>query len=164
MAGRVVTDTYVRAAADYIAKRHTEDALVTPEQMVEDSRPSVHPLHGYFDWDNKSAGQKWRVQQARTLILIVAKRVDSGLPESPVRVVVRSAPRQYEQAGGFDGAMADPVKVEFVLSNAEKEFRRALEKYVGYLLGHGDDVQRTRFIADVAEAVNRLKGSGKAAT
>ncbi len=40
----------------------------TPDQVVEIARPKNSPIHKFFDWDNESAAQKYRLQQARRLI------------------------------------------------------------------------------------------------
>lgn len=41
---------------------------IRPEDVVEAARDKKHPLHSRFDWNDKIAGHKWRLQQARQLI------------------------------------------------------------------------------------------------
>lgn len=49
---------------------------VQPRQVVDAARDERHPLHNYFDWDNTSAGDSWRLWQARMLIQRVKLRVE----------------------------------------------------------------------------------------
>jgi hypothetical protein len=41
---------------------------ITADVLVDDARPVKSPLHKYFDWDNSTAAEKWRLQQARVLM------------------------------------------------------------------------------------------------
>ncbi|MFA6917027.1 MAG: hypothetical protein WC222_11560 [Parachlamydiales bacterium] len=41
---------------------------LTPEVIVEESKNINAVLHNYFDWDNKKAAERWRLDQARHLI------------------------------------------------------------------------------------------------
>ena len=49
-----------------ITKEHGGKA--TAEAVLEDSKRKNSPLHQCFDWDNKSASNKWRLHQARELM------------------------------------------------------------------------------------------------
>ena len=44
------------------------DATVRPIDVVNAASVEYSPLHDYFDWNDKSAGAKYRVYQARQLI------------------------------------------------------------------------------------------------
>jgi len=52
-----------------------EKGKLTAENVVEESKDKNNPLHDYFEWDNKSAGNKWRVHQARLLINYIIEPV-----------------------------------------------------------------------------------------
>jgi hypothetical protein len=41
---------------------------LTPDAVVADAKRKDSPLHGYFEWDDKQAGHKFRLMQARRLI------------------------------------------------------------------------------------------------
>lgn len=47
------------------------DGRLTPESVIEASKPKKHPLHGYFEWDDKTAAHEHRLYQARKLIAFV---------------------------------------------------------------------------------------------
>lgn len=41
---------------------------ITPAQVVNAARDPASPMHDYFEWDNDAAAEKYRIDQARTLI------------------------------------------------------------------------------------------------
>lgn len=41
---------------------------LTPELIVDTAREKNNPLHPLFDWDDSVAAEKWRLQQARTVL------------------------------------------------------------------------------------------------
>lgn len=45
---------------------------LTPPAVVEAARNNRHPLHKFFEWDDKIAAESFRLEQARTLIRSVA--------------------------------------------------------------------------------------------
>lgn len=45
------------------------DNDLTPAAVLEAARPADATLHPLFDWDNRKAGERWRLYQARTLIM-----------------------------------------------------------------------------------------------
>jgi len=76
---------------EVLTEIHLRYGHLDAETVVAEARSKKSPLHQYFDWDNKVAGEKWRLEQARSLIrraIIVV-----GEPEKKVRafVHVRSA-------------------------------------------------------------------------
>ena len=54
-----------------------------PERVVEAAKAKSHPLHDFFEWDDKKAGHAHRVNQARSLIRIV--RIERPDMQEPVR-------------------------------------------------------------------------------
>jgi hypothetical protein len=58
---------------------------LTPEAVVRDAEDPDSPLHDYFEWDNKEAGHRWRIEQARALIVSV--RVITTVDRNEVKAV-----------------------------------------------------------------------------
>jgi hypothetical protein len=48
---------------------------ITPSTVVEDARFQSSPLHNFFEWDDREASQKYRLQQARNLLECVLEVV-----------------------------------------------------------------------------------------
>ena len=55
---------------DELELLHQRDGLLIPEKVVEYARNKKTELHHHFDWDDTSAGEKWRHEQARNLIRV----------------------------------------------------------------------------------------------
>lgn len=45
-----------------------KDGILYPKKVVSAAKPKDSPLHAHFTWDNRRAGDEWRLQQARQLI------------------------------------------------------------------------------------------------
>lgn len=88
---------------------------LTPEDVVNEARPKDAPLHPAFEWDNKRAGEAWRVHQARNLIRAI-QVVQDGEVRAPVYVNVRPE-------SGTDPSYYQAVSV--VIQNPD-ELRRAI--------------------------------------
>jgi hypothetical protein len=72
---------------------------IQPQRVVDAARPRNHPLHPYFEWDNKVAGENWRLAQARALIRTV--RFEVIINETPLMTVryLRDPDRDAKDAG-----------------------------------------------------------------
>jgi hypothetical protein len=44
------------------------NGLLKPEEVVEEARSASNVFHDYFTWDDSSAAEKWRLNEARVLI------------------------------------------------------------------------------------------------
>jgi hypothetical protein len=67
-----------------LARIVEEHGNLEPQIVVQAARPKNSPLHELFEWDNKVAGDKYRLGQARTLIRIVREEIgedENGLPQ-----------------------------------------------------------------------------------
>ena len=42
--------------------------MLTAEGVLKEAKKKRHPLHNHFDWDDTTAGKRWRVHQANMLI------------------------------------------------------------------------------------------------
>ena len=43
--------------------------MVSPDNLLEESRPAGAVLHGLFEWDDTVAAEKFRAEQARTCVV-----------------------------------------------------------------------------------------------
>lgn len=55
------------AIRDELLKLESESRL-TPKAVVDRAKDPENPMHKMFEWDNKIAGARYRLQQARALI------------------------------------------------------------------------------------------------
>ena len=79
------SDDAIRAALKAVEK---QDGTLTPTRVVEAAKPKSSPMHDSFEWDDSIAGQKFREEQARTLIrtVWVEREVEGTFIEMPLYV------------------------------------------------------------------------------
>ena len=68
---------------------------VTPREVLNAARHKNNPLHSYFDWNDRTAGEKYRVWQAQSLLRrITVKIVDKQGNETKTRGYVNVTLRE----------------------------------------------------------------------
>lgn len=87
----------IRAELDAIAQKR--DGRLTPDDVVKAASHPQHPLHAQFEWDDKKAGHKWRVSQARTLIQSVNYQVVTRTEKVLCPVYVRDPLAKANEQG-----------------------------------------------------------------
>ena len=56
---------------------------ISPQILIESSKNKKSVLHGYFEWDNDKAANKWRLRQASELLgRIEVKVIKNGEPKT----------------------------------------------------------------------------------
>ena len=57
-----------QVVGDILTEIHTSYGKITPDLIIKEGEDKRSPLHKYFVWDNKVAGNNYRKWQARALI------------------------------------------------------------------------------------------------
>jgi hypothetical protein len=122
-----------RKEFDLIAER-SEHGDVAPAEIVKQAKRKNNPLHKCFDWDDKIAGPKWRMHQARKLINHLVVEVTSDDQRRVVRQyhVVRSAgdddaPKTSYEA--LENILRDPDKRLQLLSDVLRQLVSLRNRY-----------------------------------
>lgn len=93
---------HVGADADTVAAEltriHEQHGNITPGIVLSEATDPSAPLHPCFDWNDASAADKYRIQQARHLIRAVHVVTDEGEDAGCMFVNVTSAD---DQAAGY---------------------------------------------------------------
>lgn len=108
---------------------YDERGELTPRGVVETATPKTHPLHGVFEWDNKIAGDKYRLTQAENLIRSI--RVNYTNAAGEVERVrwwhpVRETTQVYDP---LDVIATNPVAMQVLLRQADREWRQMKQRY-----------------------------------
>jgi hypothetical protein len=111
---------------------------LTPDEVVAAARSPKHPLHSYFEWDDKVAGPLYRREQARELLAEVRYEVTN---------LNLSAAIQYVRDPSADSHTQGYVST-VNLANDEEQARAAVISELERVLAC---LRRAR---DVASAVN----------
>lgn len=105
---------------------------LTPTVVVEAATPEDAPLHSRFEWNDRVAGHKYRLDQARELIRSVRVEYISREGEFvPVRGYI-SVSREGSESPEYvplTEVAEDPVQRAIVLRAAEREWRSLFVKY-----------------------------------
>lgn len=125
----VLTDHY---------KKHGD---LTPEIVVDEARPEGAPLHDRFEWDNKIAGDKYRIVQAQQLIRSVnIEFIDKRTGERKFVRGFHSRREAGQEAGGYqptEEIVQDEMSLRLLLKQCEREIADLKRKY-GHLAEFAD--------------------------
>lgn len=88
-----------RIVLEELRKVEDKDGRVTPVAVVDHARPVDNPIHGQFEWNDAVAGERYRIDQARSLIRSVKVTVE--VEERKIRTVayVRDPEAPTDQQG-----------------------------------------------------------------
>lgn len=106
---------------------------VRPEQVLDKARDSKTELHKCFDWDDSSAAEKYRLQQARQVInhLIVIKRDEEDDGKEPVqfRVMLKNGRKLDSGYKQTIVMVKDEDEYQKLLAQAYSELHSFKQKY-----------------------------------
>lgn len=117
---------------DVLQSIYDKHGELTPDVVVQEARTKDHPLHGRFDWDNKSAGDSWRRHQASELIRsvkVVYREATDTEEERTVRAfhAVRTPKgHAYEPA---EKVRDDPFMRQLVLNDMRRDWQDLKRRY-----------------------------------
>ena len=94
--------------------------LLAPD-LVERARDPSSPLHPAFEWDDATAAESWRVEQASYLIRSIEVIVERQEEDRPIRAFVSVKRDEDRSYTSVSHAMSDPELRQQVLRGALKE-------------------------------------------
>lgn len=94
------------------------NGAITPRDTVDVAEDINSPLHDYFDWNDETAGAKYRLYQARQLInhLIVVVETEGGETEQ----------KAYLNVSVVSDGKVEPIYVTIEQALTDKEFRNQI--------------------------------------
>jgi len=118
------------AAAAELERIRSDRGALTARNVVDESRPEEALLHPAFEWDDKKAGEEYRLSQARSLCRnIFAAPDQEGHEPAPVYVHIQS--QEAKQPEGDYRPIASVVQhvdqFALALGELERRVRSALE-------------------------------------
>lgn len=106
---------------------------VKPEQVLAKAKDKQSELHKCFDWNDSSAAEKYRIEQAKSVIrhLIVIQKDDEDEKTEPVqfRVMMKN---ERTHGSGYKQTIVmvrDEDEYKKLLENAYAELRSFKQKY-----------------------------------
>lgn len=148
----------VRKIAAELRKIENRAGRLTAEEIVKLAANPKHPLHAQFEWDDTAAGHRYRVWQARKLIVSVQLTVE--VSERVVKSVAyvrdpaadhgRQGYRSVIKLSAEEDDAREAVIAEF--ARAATHLRRARD--LAFTLGHADEIEE--LIGRVVEIDQRI--------
>ena len=115
-----------------LKKIRSQKGAITADNVLEAARDENHPLHRFFDWDDASAAEKFRRQQATQMIARVVVNIDvQGAPRT-VRAFIgvdRDAERQYLPAVEVLSDKESRLRILAEMKSDLEAMRRRYETY-----------------------------------
>lgn len=112
---------------DTLQAIYDERGDLTPPLVVEAAADPESPLHSRFDWDDKTAGAKWRLEQAAALIRsvrIVYAEDDQGRPKDlRAFTAVKGQDSHTATYMPTEDALTDDFTRQLVLRDMEREWK-----------------------------------------
>lgn len=125
-----------QVAGAHFKRLEEQFGQVTPENLLESSRPEEAVMHKCFEWDDSVAAERYRKQQAYSMISNLIKVVirHESKPESSSEIKTRAVVNVSSDRGkgrfvSVERAMSDGEMHEIVLRNAIRELEEFKAKY-----------------------------------
>lgn len=116
-----------KADAEIVSKEIETIDNATPQNILEYAKNENTELHKCFDWDDTSAANKWRLQQARQIVCnLVYKEETKNEQSTALRVFYQSSENKYESTKII---LTNKDEYEELLKRARQELRAFKEKY-----------------------------------
>ena len=115
---------------EQLSSIYASNGVLTPKVVVDTARPKKHPLHGRFEWDDKVAGEAYRLAQAHHLIASVKITYALGDKIEKVRAfhAVRGEEEEYVYEP-VEKVAADPMLRAILLRDMERDWKHLRQRY-----------------------------------
>ena len=113
-----------------IEKIEAENGEITNASIVERAKDKKNVMHDLFEWNDKIAGQKYRENQAKSILhSLVLVSEDKEPTRAFVNIELGNAPKQTGRYVCIEKALDDRDMRHNILENAYRELRAFEKKY-----------------------------------
>lgn len=113
----------VAMSLEEIRSKH---GVLTPQAVLTEARNKDHILHDQFDWNDRTASEKYRIIQARSIINCVIMVLNEDEPVQVRAFMKTSTLHEYKPA---QDVLTNKDDMEFVLQQAKSEMNSFIRKY-----------------------------------
>ena len=126
----VIGTETARAVAAELLRLRGGRPLLTPQEVLDAARDPNSILHEHFTWDDGEAAEKWRLEEARGLIVSVHVIVSEVKPV-PVRAFVSLTTDRAEGKGyrALVEVLSDEARRAVLLEDALNDLARVKARY-----------------------------------
>lgn len=134
------------------SKRH--GGTLNIHRLLKDAKSPKHPLHNYFEWDDKVAAEQHRLQQARELIALLMVIENEREHRAFMNV-------WFDEQGDTTlnrNQVAESVYMDYVdVFNDDKFRKHALERAIREMLAFENKYEMLEELNDVFSAMKKAK-------
>jgi hypothetical protein len=136
MSAVVVTREQAVSEVLELQLREGGDGLLTPKRVLDYARDPACKIHHLFTWSDSEAGEKWRLEEARRLIVSVRVLVaDQPVTEQSTRRFVSLSTDRVSGNGyrTIEAVLANPTHRKTYIDDAMNELDAVRKRY-GHVL------------------------------
>lgn len=100
--------------------------VLTPDAVVNDAKSAKSPLHRYFEWDDKKAADRYRLEQARELIRSVKVHIE-------VRDETIAVPKYVHTPGSRNQGYVEVAAIRSDVDRARETLAKEMDRVVSAL-------------------------------
>lgn len=115
-----------QTAGEELDRIYKKNGTLDPSDIVEESKSETAPLHDCFEWDDKVAADKYRIEQAGCLVRCIVTTMESKEKE-PVKV--RAFVHTKSNYTPIEVVVGKPEMMESLLKTAISELNSFQKKY-----------------------------------
>lgn len=117
------------AARKALAEIQAQDAegLLKAEAVVDTARHPDHPLHKFFEWEDSTAAEQWRLMQARQLIRKVLVIGPNGDDEGATIPKYVSLQKDRNKPGGGYRQTKEVINSKELMEQLEETAKKDLD-------------------------------------
>lgn len=148
LAGSVLTSKDAKVIGPVLSEL-ADAGDVTPASVVEAAHSSNSPLHGYFEWNDRKAGQLYRETQASEIIRVVKVRVVENGREFAHRAFKRRVTVDTpEDRRGNTTSYHRDVEINIIAASAVRDLDAWKLKYADKIRDFPDIAKALRVVAN----------------
>lgn len=131
--GGPFTDEDAQVIGPVFLQLERDNDEVTKETVLSEARRRSSPLHRYFEWDDTTAAEKYRLEQASLILRSITVAVVSGGEIVQTRLMVNvhgdNGARVYKSV---NAVMANDGECAQLIEEAREDFLKLRAKYDQY--------------------------------
>ena len=108
------------------------DGGVTPEMLLKASKAKSSLLHDNFEWDDTTAGKKFRLHQARQMLNAITIQIDSTRTREFQNIIVETKAHKTRKYYQLDQILTNEDLKKRVLSQIVRQLRTMMKRYTTY--------------------------------
>lgn len=121
---------------DQLQSIYDEHGKLTPQLVLDEARRPEHPLHDRFDWNDATAGEAWRHEQAHRLIrsVRVVYKPATATDRAKDMRAFHAVRGEGSENGGYvyepaEEIVRDEFKTKLLLQQMEREWTTLRRRY-----------------------------------